>query len=179
MQRRKGWEHPLGEQGCAGEKIWALKAKQGPYRKSFTLTTHLILTKLEGHKPCRNQAPSVLTLGEHPGISYSLAQNPHQIRIPLGITCFQVVSYKLKTSKLHHFKCSRLELWRHEWTWIAPHPLKLGSRMVEGTGAALLTICENQVKPGEKKKILQMQEQRLDIGTVAIWRRGDAQGCPD
>lgn len=89
-----------------------------------------------------------------------------------------MVLYQLKISKLYNFKCSGLELWRGEGTWIAPHPSKLELGRLEGTGAALLTICENQVKP-EEKKVLQMQEQRPDIGTVAIWRKGDAQGCPD
>lgn len=51
---------------------------------------------------------------------------------------------------LHHFKCSRLEFWRDEGTWIAPHPLKSEFGRLEGTAAALLRICENQVKPGGK-----------------------------
>lgn len=69
----------------------------------------------------------------------------------LRVTCFQVVLYKLKISKLYHCKCSRLELWRGERTWTAPHPLRSGLGRLESTGVALLTICENQAKPGKKK----------------------------
>lgn len=62
----------------------------------------------------------------------------------------------------------KLEVLCARRTWGVPHHPKLRLRRPERTGAALFTICKNQVMPGKKT---QMQLHRPDIRNIAIWRK--------